>query len=166
MKKTLMGLIILSLAGFSVISWADAMKIGVVDLQKIIQTSPQTQAIQTKLEQKFRARRDGLIAAEKDLRAKMDAFKRDSVVMNAAARKEKERDIVGMQQKFERDGQQYQQELSTAHNEAMEDFYTRVRAAISSVAKKEKYSLILQKDAAPYVVEALDVTKQVITEIH
>ena len=71
-----------------------------------------------------------------------------------------------MQQKFERDGQQYQQELSTAHNEAMEDFYTRVRAAISSVAKKEKYSLILQKDAAPYVVEALDVTKQVITEIH
>jgi outer membrane protein len=163
MKKTLLGLMML---GFSALSWADAMKIGVVDLQKIVQNSPQIQGIQSKLEQKFRPRRDTLIAAEKDLRTKMEAFKRDSVVMNANARKDKEREIVAMQQKFERDGQQYQQELSTAHNEAMEDFYTKVRAAIAVVAKKDQYSLILQKDAAPFAVEALDVTKQVIAEIH
>lgn len=166
MKKTLLGLMMLSLTGFSAMSWADAMKIGVVDLQKIVQNSAQIQGIQTKLEQKFRPRRDTLIATEKDLRAKMEAFKRDSVVMNANARKDKEREIVAMQQKFERDGQQYQQELSTAHNEAMEDFYTKVRAAIAVVAKKDQYSLILQKDAAPFAVEALDVTKQVIAEIH
>ena len=165
MKKTLRGLMMLGLSGFTTLSCADAVKIGVVDLQKIIQTSPQIQGIQAKLEQKFRARRDTLIATEKDLRTKMDAFKKDSVVMSVTARKDKEREIVAMQQKFERDGQQYQQELSTAHNEAMEDFYTKVRAAISVVAKKDQYSLILQKDAAPFATEALDVTKQVISEI-
>ena len=61
--------------------------------------------------------------------------------------------------------QQYQQELSTAHNEAMEDFYTRVRAAIATIAKKEHFELVLQKDAAPFAAEKLDVTKQVITAI-
>ena len=79
--------------------------------------------------------------------------------------KDKEREIVAIQQKFERDGQQYQQELSTAHNEAMEDFYTRVRAAIATIAKKEHFELVLQKDAAPFAAEKLDVTKQVITAI-
>lgn len=144
---------------------ADGMKIGVVDLQKIIQTSAQIQKIQQGLEQKFRPRRDALMTTEKDLKAKIDAFKRDSVVMNANQRKDKEREIVAMQQKFELDGQKYQQELSSAHNEAMEDFYTKVKAAISNVAKKDHYSLILQKDAAPFSTEVLDVTKQVIAEI-
>lgn len=165
MKKTLLGLMMLSLSGLSTVAFADDTKIGVVDLQKIIQTSPKVQSIQQSLEKKFRPRRDALIATEKELRSKMDAFKRDSVVMNANAKKEKEREIVSMQQKFERDGQQYQQELSTAHNEAMEDFYTRVRAAISKVAKKEHFELVLQKDAAPFAAEKLDVTKQVVAAI-
>jgi outer membrane protein len=167
MKKIVMGLLMLGVAGLSNISWsAEAFKIGVVDLQKIVQTSPQIQKIQQGLEQRFRSRRDTLIATEKDLKTKVEAFKRDSVVMNANQRKDKEREIVAMQQKFELDGQKYQQELSTAHNEAMEDFYTKVRAAIAVVAKKQQYSLILQKDAAPFSTEVLDVTKQVITEIH
>ncbi|NBX85209.1 MAG: OmpH family outer membrane protein [Gammaproteobacteria bacterium] len=165
MKKTLLGLMMLSLGGLSTVAHAEETKIGVVDLQKIIQTSPQIQTIQQDLEKKFRPRRDSLIAAEKDLRAKMEAFKRDSVVMNANIKKDKEREIVAIQQKFERDGQQYQQELSTAHNEAMEDFYTRVRAAIATIAKKEHFELVLQKDAAPFAAEKLDVTKQVITAI-
>ena len=164
MKKILFGLIMLGVASIS--TAADTLKIGVVDLQKIIQTSPQIQKIQQSLEQRFRPRRDTLMAAEKDLKAKIEAFKRDSVVMNPTQKKDKEREIVGIQQKFELDGQKYQQELSTAHNEAMEDLYTKVRAAISAVAKKQQYSLILQKDAAPFSTEILDVTKQVIAEIH
>jgi outer membrane protein len=164
MKKILLGLMMLGCA--SITTAADAVKIGVVDLQKIIQTSPQIQKIQQSLEQRFRGRRDTLMATEKDLKAKIEGFKRDSVVMNAVQKKDKEREIVAIQQKFELDGQKYQQELSTAHNEAMEDFYTKVRAAISVIAKKQQYSLILQKDAAPFSTEILDVTKQVIAEIH
>ena len=165
MKKILASLMLLSLCGLATEALANDMKIGVVDLQKIVQTSPQMQAIQKKLETEFRPRRDALVAEEKNLREKMDGFKRDAVVMNANTKKDKERELVSLQQKFERAGQQYQQELNTAHNQAMEDFYTKVRASIASVAKKEKYDLVLQKDAAPFAAEKLDVTKLVIAEI-
>ena len=163
-EKIALGLLLLGCSGLS--AAADAMKIGVVDLQKIIQTSSQIQKIQQGLEQRFRPRRDNLMATEKDLKAKIESFKKDSVVMSANQRKDKEREIVSMQQKFELDGQKYQQELSSAHNEAMEDFYTKVRSAISVVAKKDSYSIILQKDAVPFSTEMMDVTKQVIAEIH
>lgn len=147
-------------------AFADPTKIGVVDLQKIMQTSSQMKNIQQKLENEFKPRRDKLVAAETTLKGDMEKFKRDSAIMTAVQKKELEKKIVAAQQQFERDGQQYQQDLSTAHNEAMEGLYTKVRAAISKIAKDDKYDIIVQKDAAPYSVSALDVTDKVTKAIN
>jgi outer membrane protein len=144
---------------------ADGAKIGVVDLQKIMQTAPQMKAIQEKLEKEFKPRRDKLVSMEESLKADMEAFKRDSAVMSQSKRKDAEKKVVGLQQQFERDGQQYQQELSTAHNEAMEEFYGKIRTAIAKIADREKYDVVLQKDAAPFSSDKLDVTAQVMKEI-
>ena len=150
----------------SVNAFADGTKIGVVDLQKIMQTSTQMKAIQEKLEKEFKPRRDKLVAMEDGLKKDMETFKRDTTVMNQTQRKDLEKKIVGTQQQFEREGQQYQQELSTAQNEAMEEFYSKIRAAIAKVAESEKYDLVFQKDAAPFSVEKLDVTAKVMQEIN
>lgn len=163
-----LGLVIVTFV-FSVFGanvFADTAKIGVVDLQKIMQTSSQIKEIQQKLEKEFKPRRDKLIAVEAKIKADMEKFKRDSAVLSATQKKEMERKIVSAQQQFERDGQQYQQELSTANNEAMEGLYAKVRAAISKVAKDDKYDLIVQKDAAPFSSESLDVTDKVAKAIN
>jgi outer membrane protein len=147
-------------------TFAEQAKIGVVDLQKIMQTSNQMKDIQQKLEQKFKPRRDLLVEAESHLKSDMERFKRDSAIMTSAQKKELEKKILTAQQKFERDGQQYQQELSTAHNEAMEGLYTKVRSAINKIAKEAHYDLIVQKDAAPFSVPSLDVTDNVMKAIN
>lgn len=146
-------------------AFADGTKIGVVDLQKIMQTSTQMKAIQEKLEKEFKPRRDKLVAMEDGLKKDMEKFKRDTAIMSQTQRKDLEKQIVSTQQQFEREGQQYQQELSTAHNESMEEFYNKIRAAIAKVAESEKYDLVFQKDAAPFSVEKLDVTAKVMQEI-
>lgn len=146
--------------------FADSAKIGVVDLQKIMQTSTQMKTIQEKLESEFKPRRDKLVAVETSLKSDMEKFKRDSAILSATQKKDLEKKIVASQQQFERDGQQYQQELSTAHNEAMEGLYSKVRSAISKIAKDEKYDIIVQKDATPFSSETLDVTDKVIKAIN
>ena len=148
------------------VAFADGAKIGVVDLQKIMQTSTQMKTIQEKLEKEFKPRRDKLVAMEDGLKKDMEKFKRDSAIMSQNQRKDLEKKIVSTQQQFEREGQQYQQELSTAHNEAMEDFYNKIRGAIAKVAQSEKYDLVFQKDAAPFSVDKLDVTAKVMQEIN
>lgn len=155
--------LVFSIMGSAV--FADAAKIGVVDLQKIMQTSSQMKDIQAKLEKEFKPRRDKLVAMETTLKGDMEKFKRDGAILSATQKKELEKKIVAAQQQFERDGQQYQQELSTAHNEAMEGLYAKVRSAISVIAKEDKYDLIVQKDAAPFSVATLDVTDKVIKAI-
>ncbi len=165
MKRLVGMLMALSLVFSGAMAYADGSKIGVVDLQKIMQTSSQMKAIQEKLEREFKPRRDKLIAMEETLKKDMETFKRDTAVMSQTQRKDLEKKIVGEQQQFERDGQQYQQELSTAHNDAMEDFYNKIRAAISKVAESDKYDIVFQKDAAPFSVEKLDITAKVMQEI-
>jgi outer membrane protein len=145
-------------------TWADGTKIGVVDLQKIMQTSSQMKEIQQKLEKEFKPRRDQLVTMEDGLKKDMEKFKRDSVIMSPAQKKEMEKKIITTQQTFERQGQQYQQELSTAHNEAMEELYSKIRVTIADVAAK-KYDLIVQKDAVPYSADALDITDLVLKKI-
>ena len=145
--------------------FADGIKIGVVDLQRIMQTSPQMKTIQDKLEKEFKPRRDKLIAMEENLKKDMEKFKRDSAILNDAQKKSLEKSIITSQQTFEREGQQYQQELSTAHNEAMEGLYNKIRTAIQKVANAQKYDIILQKDAAPYSSDKLDVTADVIKNL-
>lgn len=158
-------LMVLSLVFSAAIAHADGSKIGVVDLQKIMQTSSQMKAIQEKLEKEYKPRRDKIVAMEETLKKDMERFKRDTAVMSQAQLKDLEKKIVAEQQQFERDGQQYQQELSTAHNDAMEDFYNKIRAAIGKVAESEKYDIVFQKDAAPFSVEKLDITSKVMQEI-
>ncbi len=165
MKRAVGVFAALILAMGSVSAFADGTKIGVVDLQKIMQTSSQMKLIQEKLEKEFKPRRDKLVTMEDGLKKDMEQFKRDTAVLNANQRKDLEKKIVTTQQQFEREGQQYQQELSTAHNEAMEEFYNKIRAAIAKVAQTDKYDVVLQKDAAPFSVDNLDVTAKVMQEI-
>lgn len=165
--KQLSGVVItLIFALFSFTAFADGTKIGVVDLQKIMQTATQMKTIQEKLEKEFKPRRDKLVAMEDGLKKDMEKFKRDSAVMSQSQKKDLEKKIVSTQQQFEREGQQYQQELSTAHNEAMEDFYNKIRAAIAKVAENDKFDVVLQKDAAPFSVDKLDVTAKVMEQIN
>jgi outer membrane protein len=140
-------------------------KIGVVDLQRIMQTSNQMKIIQQKLEVDFKPRREQLEAMEKKLRDDMEKFKRESAVMSEMQKKDQEKKILAAQQTFERDAQQYQQEYSTAHNDAMEVLYGKIRKAIAKIAANEKYTLILQQDAAPFSSKELNVTDKVMREI-
>lgn len=166
MKRFGAVLVALTFSLFTTSLFADWAKIGVVDLQKIMQTSNQMKEIQAKLEKEFKPRRDKLVATETSLKNDMEKFKRDSAIMSATQKKDLEKKIVASQQQFERDGQQYQQELSTAHNDAMEGLYTKVRAAIAKIAGDEKYDIIVQKDATPFSSTTLDVTDKVIKAIN
>ena len=145
MKQLGSVLIALMFTLFSISAVADETKIGVVDLQKIMQTATQMKTIQENLEKEFKPRRDKLVAMEDGLKKDMETFKRDGAVLSQSQKKDLEKKIVTTQQLFEREGQQYQQELSTAHNEAMEAFYNKIRAAIAKVAQSDKYDIVLQK---------------------
>lgn len=155
--------VIMTLAAGS--SFAEINKVGVVDLQKIMQTSPQMNTVKQTLEKQFKARRDKLVSMEADLKKNVEKFQRDNAVMSDSQKKDMQKKIMTDRQVFETEGQKYQQELSAAHNKEMEALYNKVRTAISKIAQDDKFDLIIQKDAAPYSASSMDVTDQVMKAI-
>jgi len=157
----------LMFAGMLVLNsvFADGLSIAVVDLQKIMQTSPQMKAIQEKLESEYKPRRDALVKQEEAMKQQMEKFKRDAAVMTQSQKKELETKIIGMQRQFEKEGQKYQQELNAAHNAAMESYYNKIRGVISDIAAQDHYDLVLQKDAAPFSKDKLDITTKVMKDV-
>ena len=61
-------------------------KIGVVNVTRLLQESPQAQAASQALENEFAARRRELEGQQKDLKAREDKLQKDGAVMAAAER--------------------------------------------------------------------------------
>jgi outer membrane protein len=138
------------------------LKIGVVNVARLVEQSPQFAAAQKKLEDEFGPRQRDLQAMEQKLRGQSETFQRDAPVMGEAERLNLERQI--------RDGQR---ELQRAQNELVEDFNLRrneelgvlqrdVLLKAQEYAREEKYDLLLADQSVIFGSTAVDVTAAVL----
>jgi outer membrane protein len=138
------------------------LKIGVVNIARLVEQSPQFAAAQKKLEDEFGPRQRDLQAMEQKLRGQSETFQRDAPVMGEAERLNLERQI--------RDGQR---ELQRAQNELVEDFNLRrneelgilqrdVLLKAQEYARNEKYDLLLADQSVIFGSTAVDVTAAVL----
>jgi outer membrane protein len=138
------------------------LKIGVVNVARLVEQSPQFAAAQKKLEDEFGPRQRDLQAMEQKLRGQSETFTRDAPVMGEAERLNLERQI--------RDGQR---ELQRAQNELVEDFNLRRNEELGTLqrdvllkaqeyAREEKYDLLLADQSVIFGSTAVDVTAAVL----
>lgn len=140
-------------------------KIGVIDLQKVMQKSSQVAAINAQLEKDFKPRQEKLVGMQKDLQAEMDKLNREGAVMSPSDRTKLQNKVAGDRANFQKMADSFQQELSTAQNQAMQKFMQKVVDAIKAVSANGKYDMVLLKAAVPYMDPKFDVTDEVIKQI-
>ncbi len=142
---------------------ADAsLKIGIVDMQQIIQKSPQLATINDQLNKQFKARQDKVIAAQKNLQAETDKYNRNSATMSSADRTKAQDQITADHASTQSMMVDFQRDLNTAQNQAMQTLIGQVTGVVSKIAKAGNYDLILQRAAAPYANNDMDITDQVL----
>lgn len=140
----------------------DAMKIVVIDVHQIIQQAPQVKKINEALGKKFKPRQEKILAQQKKVQADMNTLKRDASVMSSMKKNALQDKIVTERRDLARMEQDYQQDLSLAQNQAMQQFFMTLKTTVTKLAEKNKYDLVLQKDSAPYASSKVDITKQVL----
>src|SRR5258708_28503008 len=118
-------------SGFKAFAEPSTSKIGVVDLQKIMQTSSQVKTIQEKLKKDFQPRQEKLVAQEASIKQDKEKLNRDATVLSANEKKALESKIAAAEQDFAKEIQKYQQEINTANSAAMEELYNKIHQAIA-----------------------------------
>jgi outer membrane protein len=141
---------------------ADTLKIGVVDLQKVMQKSSQVAAVNSQLEKQFKPKQQAIVNASKTVREEIEKLDRNSAVMSEGDRTKLHNKIIADKANLQSSEISFQQEVKAAQEREMQKIMKKLKEVIEQVAKNGGYSLIMVKQGVPYVNENLDVTDAVI----
>ena len=138
------------------------LKIGVINLGRVVEGSPQYAAAKKKIDDEFGPRQRDLEAMAAKLRTQQETLQRDAPVMSEEERANLERQL--------RDGQR---DLERTRNEVVEDFNLRQNEEIGRLqrdiisqaqqyAREQKYDLLLADQTVVFASTAVDITDAVI----
>ena len=165
MKKLAIGLASLLLFGLST-AYAAYIKVGVVDLPHILQTSAQVKTINKNLQNEFAPQRQRIIEAQNSLSTAAKQLAPDNAKKLTNAQRKDLQDKLTKQQKDLQDMIfAFQEKLNQAQSRAMETFMKSVDTTVQSIAKNDKLDMVLLKPAVIYSANTVDVTDKVVAQL-
>ena len=157
--------VLLLLAGGPAFS-ADPVKIGVVDLQKILETSNSGKAAQNEL----KVQRDKMQADMKqrgnEIHEIESRMQREAMVMSKETREEKEREHRIKVSDFQALQRKYQSDLQEVERKLMGKLQTEITSLVSDIAKKDGYLLVISNIGVIYSLPSVDITERLIQELN
>jgi outer membrane protein len=139
---------------------AKQLKIGFVNVQRLLIESPQANAANRALENEFAPRQRDLQAKQKAFKDRADKFQKDGAVMGADERRNAENDLRKDERELQRQIEELREDLNNRKNEELGKLRINVLRQIEGFAKQGGYDLIVSDGL--YVSPALDVTSQVL----
>jgi len=129
-------------------SFAQTPKIGFVNSSKIFQELPEAQDAQKKIDAMTKPIQDEIETRERELQARIDDYKKKESMMNEAAKRAQQDEILELEQRYRafraeklgNDG-----ELARESEKVIAPLKTKILAGIERVAKEEKYSFVFDK---------------------
>ena len=145
---------------------ADVAKIGVIDLQKILETSNAGKAIQAELKSKNEKMAADLQKKGSEIEKISKRLERESMVMSKEMREEKEREQRIKVNDFKTLQKRYRAELQKLQVELMQQLQAKITANTEEVGKKEGYLLIMDKRGVIYAPTSVDLTDKIIQKLN
>jgi outer membrane protein len=154
-------LVLASLMTFAMAVHAAELKVGYVQVDKILQEAPQTAESGKKLEKEFSPRSQELDRMAKQIKDLEAALDRDGLTITEADRRSKERDVQNIKTEFQRKQRELREDINLRKNEELGSLQDRINKAVQSVAKAENYDLVMYSGVA-YAADKIDITDKVL----
>jgi outer membrane protein len=142
---------------------AQAIKIGVVDLQKFQKNSRSFQKASVSVKKKFDDMQQKL-NDERNALAKLDEeFKKQSMMLSIDAQEDKKRELEKKQRQFKFMYDEYTQEMKETEVDAIKKIMKELEKIVEKMAEKEAYTIILERRTLGllYFNNAIDLTDRV-----
>ena len=145
---------------------ADVAKIGVIDLQKVLETSNAGKLIQTELKKENEKMANDLQNKGNEIETIRKRLERESMVMSKEMREEKEREQRIKVNDFKTLQKKYRSELQKLQGQLMQQLQRDVTAITQDIGKKEGYLLIIDKRGVIYTPNSVDLTDKLIQKLN
>lgn len=162
--KKLLACLTLFLA-FTAQCYAQEIKIGIIDMNQILQKSPLMASLNNDLIKKFQARQTELTNAQKQLQDENNSFTMNGASMSADERAKLQNKIITDQANVQILSASLQRDLAIAKDEALRKFMAKLNAVIGKIAQTEHYDLIEQSSNFAFVNSRFDITQKVLKDL-
>jgi outer membrane protein len=163
---TAVAVVVLTVAGGSRAIGADAPKIGVVNLQTVLETSVAGKAAQSEI----RGQKDKLEADLKqkgnELQELEKRLQREATVMSKEAREGKERELRIKASDLQALQKKYRTDLQDLERKYMGQLQKDISDLVTEIAKKEGYVLIISTIGVLYSQQGMDITARLIQDLN
>jgi outer membrane protein len=153
-------------ATLSLAAWpalAQELKIGIVNLDRIVRESGPAKAAQTKLEVEFGKREKELNDLGNQVKTLSDRLEREAPTLSESQRAARQKQLVDQDREFQRKRREFQEDLNNRKNEELQLIIDRANRAVKALAENEKFDLIIQE--AVYINPKHDITDKVIKSL-
>lgn len=162
MKSMRMMLLPLLLAAIAMPAWAE-FKLGFVNLQRVVNESPQAVRAEKRIVDEFRKRDLELQQISRRLQTMQEQLEKNGVTMAESERRNRERELSDLNRDFQRRQREFREDLNLRQNEELAAIFERASRVIRQIAEAEKYDLIVQE--AVYFSPSIDITDKVIKSL-
>lgn len=140
---------------------AAELKIGYVQVDKILQDAPQTAESGKKLEREFSPRSLELDKMQKQIRDIEAALDKEGVTLSETDRRNKERDASNLKIEFQRKQRELREDINLRKNEELSSLQDRINKAVQTVSETDGYDLVVYGGVA-YASRKIDITDKVL----
>lgn len=163
MRKNLFLILLLGFSAYSVN--AEEIKIGFVNVPRILENAPQAAQAKKDLEKEFAPRDKKLVAMQKKLKKLEGKMLTDGDVMSQSDQKKKEREIISLKRDARRAQEEFREDFNIRRNEELAKLQKVVFEAIQSLAKEKNYDLLVT-DGVVFASERIDVTAEIESKLN
>ena len=146
-------------------SSAMAQKIAIVDVQGVLQSLPQTQAVVQQINEEFQPQFAALEQLKNDGEFNVEKLRRDGPTMSDAEKKSLEEKIIAIRTELQQKAGPLQQQVQARQNQEQTKLLGLVKQAIDAIAAAEKFDIVLNANSAVFAKPELDISQQVIDRV-
>lgn len=134
------------------------LKVGFVNIRKLMAQAPQLEQIQKKLEAEFESQNKSIIAIRRDitqLNLQYEKIREKSALLML------QKDIGNKQRQLTKYQQRLQDEYNARRNEELGKLQTLIVKMVAKVSKEKKMDIVLNNTGVIYVSNRIDITPDV-----
>jgi outer membrane protein len=156
--------VVLAALLLSAAAQAQELKIGLVNIERVLKEANVAKAAGAKLDAEVARREKELADMAAKLKANADKLEKDGPTLSDADKNRRQRELVEQEREFQRKRREVQEDLTLRKNEELAALQERASRVIKQIYETEKYDLIIQD--AIFWSPRIDITKKVIDALN
>ncbi|OQW90504.1 MAG: hypothetical protein BWK79_19705 [Beggiatoa sp. IS2] len=164
MNKIYYPIIVLTSILFSQSALAE-LKIGFVNALQLMESAPQVEQANQRLEREFAPRQQGIVRAQQDVRNLEERLTKNREIMSEVEGRNLSRDVISKKRELKRQQDEFREDYNIRRNEELDKLQKKIVEIIQTVAREEAYDFILS-DGVVWASKKVDITDKILMRLN